>query len=159
MQGTWHIVIHTKGICRGGLTPTFGSAHARNGRGFSKIEAVSGNFQRLNQFEQRNNKRALYPASGTTISLDRAPQGNYSSNKLKRYGTVSTRLYTTQDASIFGPCLFFLSFDLCSFVGGSVRFHYCSSKQRQSQLNMVFVTVIVAALACSLYFAYFLSGS
>ena len=56
------------------------------------------------------------------------------------------RLYTTQSCEyLFRQCLFSLSFDVCSFVGGlSSRGHNNNSgKQRQSLPNIFAVTVIV----------------
>ena len=41
MANPIQFVVHTRGIPRGGLTPACGSAHPRNGRGFTKIDPTN----------------------------------------------------------------------------------------------------------------------
>ena len=61
---TWYY-IHGRGLRRGVLTPTSGSAHARNGRRCRKIEAVRCDStakrctKKVQIVEQKNNKGTL----------------------------------------------------------------------------------------------------
>ena len=64
-------------------------------------------------------------------------------------------------ASIFAPCLYSLSFDVCSVVAGALSLLYCNnnSKQQQSQPNIFAVTVIVVALGRTLHYISFPAAS